>query len=203
MVHFIFRNLQPVGGWLELCRARKGWGCGRQQEKLRHVVAGLGKLPGKEPANQKVFNPSLANLPLLMTKLVIKGSFDSPQYSTEARVMEFLSPTESSAHHATVAQQERPFSMVASSSPEPMSSCCRTSFQYSEASKALVLIGYHDELSNYTWLSPNPRVHLLKSVCVLSHIQLFATLWTVVHQAPLPVEFSQQEYQSGLPYPSP
>ena len=84
--------------------------------------------------------------------------------------------------------------MVASSSPEPMSSCCRTSFQYSEASKALLLIGYHDELSNYTWLSPNPRVHLLKSVCVLSHIQLFATPWTVVHQAPLPMEFSQQEY---------
>ena len=29
----------------------------------------------------------------------------------------------------------------------------------------------------------------------------FATPWTVAHQAPLSVEFSQQEYWSGLPFP--
>ena len=29
-----------------------------------------------------------------------------------------------------------------------------------------------------------------------SHIQLFATPWTVAHQAPLSVEFSRQEYWS-------
>ena len=28
-------------------------------------------------------------------------------------------------------------------------------------------------------------------------------LWTVIHQAPLFVEFSRQEYYSGLPFPSP
>ena len=33
----------------------------------------------------------------------------------------------------------------------------------------------------------------------LSCIQLFATLWTVAHQAPLSVGFSRQEYWSGLP----
>ena len=33
--------------------------------------------------------------------------------------------------------------------------------------------------------------------------QLFATPWTVAHQAPLSMEFSQQEYWSGLPFPSP
>ena len=33
--------------------------------------------------------------------------------------------------------------------------------------------------------------------------QLFATPWTVAHQAPLPMEFSRQEYPSGLPFPSP
>ena len=27
--------------------------------------------------------------------------------------------------------------------------------------------------------------------------------WTVVHQAPLSMEFSRQEYWSGLPFPSP
>ena len=40
--------------------------------------------------------------------------------------------------------------------------------------------------------------------CVLScfsHAQLFATLWTVAHQAPLCTGFSRQEYWSGLPYP--
>ena len=31
----------------------------------------------------------------------------------------------------------------------------------------------------------------------------FVTPWTVVHQAPLPVGFSRQEYWSGLPFPSP
>ena len=43
-------------------------------------------------------------------------------------------------------------------------------------------------------------------VCVLSCfscVQLFATLWTVSHQAPLSVGFSRHEYQSGLPYPPP
>ena len=34
-------------------------------------------------------------------------------------------------------------------------------------------------------------------------ILLFATLWTIAHQAPLFMEFSRQEYWSGLPFPSP
>ena len=37
----------------------------------------------------------------------------------------------------------------------------------------------------------------------LSRVQLFATLWTVAHQAPLSMGFSRQEYWSGLPFPSP
>ena len=37
----------------------------------------------------------------------------------------------------------------------------------------------------------------------LSHIRLFATPWTVAYKAPLSVEFSRQEYCSGLPFPSP
>ena len=44
------------------------------------------------------------------------------------------------------------------------------------------------------------------SVCVyvLNHfscVQLFATLWTVAHEAPLSMEFSRQESWSGLPCP--
>ena len=37
----------------------------------------------------------------------------------------------------------------------------------------------------------------------LSHVRLFATLWTVAHQAPPSMGFSRQEYWSGLPFPSP
>ena len=44
------------------------------------------------------------------------------------------------------------------------------------------------------------------SVCVcaqlLSCVWLFATSWTVAHQAPLSMEFFRQEYWSGLPFPS-
>ena len=40
-------------------------------------------------------------------------------------------------------------------------------------------------------------------VCMLSCVQLFATPRTVAHQAPLSMEFSRQEYSSGLPFPSP
>ena len=36
-----------------------------------------------------------------------------------------------------------------------------------------------------------------------SHVQLFATLWTVAHQALLSMGFSKQEYWSGFPFPTP
>ena len=37
----------------------------------------------------------------------------------------------------------------------------------------------------------------------LSRVRLFATPWTVAHQAPQSMGFSRQEYWSGLPFPSP
>ena len=37
---------------------------------------------------------------------------------------------------------------------------------------------------------------------LLSHVRLFVTLWTIAHQAPLSMEFSQHEYWSGLPFSS-
>ena len=37
----------------------------------------------------------------------------------------------------------------------------------------------------------------------LSHVQLFVTPWTVVHQASPSIEVSRHEYWSGLPFPSP
>ena len=49
------------------------------------------------------------------------------------------------------------------------------------------------------WLSSYISLLLL----LFSHIQLFATPWTVAHQASLSMGFSRQEYWSGLPFPSP
>ena len=37
----------------------------------------------------------------------------------------------------------------------------------------------------------------------LSHVQLFATPWTVVYQSSQSMGFSRQEYWTGLPFPSP
>ena len=37
----------------------------------------------------------------------------------------------------------------------------------------------------------------------LSHVQLFATPWTVAYQDPPSMGFSRQKYCSGLPFPSP
>ena len=51
--------------------------------------------------------------------------------------------------------------------------------------------------------------HLIKlgstyvaAAAIQSYVQLFATPWTVAHQAPLLVGFPRQEYWSGLPFPS-
>ena len=43
----------------------------------------------------------------------------------------------------------------------------------------------------------------LGEVKSLSHVQLFATPWTVAYQASQTMGFSRQEYWSGLPFPSP
>ena len=48
--------------------------------------------------------------------------------------------------------------------------------------------------------------NLLRTVTqceLLSHVRLFATLWTVACQVALSMEFSRQKYWSGLPFPSP
>ena len=41
------------------------------------------------------------------------------------------------------------------------------------------------------------------SAQALSHVRLFAILWTVALQAPLSIGFPSQEYRSGLPFLSP
>ena len=54
-------------------------------------------------------------------------------------------------------------------------------------------------------LSLLPPCFMCVCVCVcesVSRVRLFMTPWTVAHQAPLSMEFSRQEYWSGLPFPS-
>ena len=49
-------------------------------------------------------------------------------------------------------------------------------------------------------------INKIMYACVLSrfrHVQLFATLWSVAHQASLSIGFSRQKYWSGLPCPPP
>ena len=54
---------------------------------------------------------------------------------------------------------------------------------------------------------PVSRTQIIENtLCMLSRfscVWLFTTLWTIAHQAPLPMGFSGQEYWSGLPCPSP
>ena len=40
-------------------------------------------------------------------------------------------------------------------------------------------------------------------MCMLSCVQLFATPWSVAHQAPLSMGFFRQEFSSGLQFPPP
>ena len=63
----------------------------------------------------------------------------------------------------------------------------------------------HQFFSTHPSLWSNSHIHTWRKVKVksLCHVRLFATLWTVAHQAPPFMGFSRQEYCSGLPFPSP
>ena len=45
------------------------------------------------------------------------------------------------------------------------------------------------------------RFALISVLSCFSHIWLFATIWTIAHQAPLSMRFPRQEYWNGLPCP--
>ena len=47
-----------------------------------------------------------------------------------------------------------------------------------------------------------PDAGVKVKVKLLSHVQLFATPWTVAYQALRSMGFSSQEYWSGLPFPT-
>ena len=77
----------------------------------------------------------------------------------------------------------------------------RTHWSQQTPSSNSILIWYSDpgaakHVLSYTGLN------LCVYACVLSCVQLFEIPWTVACQAPLSMEFSRQEYWSGLPFSS-
>ena len=66
----------------------------------------------------------------------------------------------------------------------------------------MLLFLYSSQNSNHFYCFLSLRLYQVK-VKLLSHVQLFATPWTVAYQAPPSMGFSRQESWSGLPFPSP
>ena len=66
----------------------------------------------------------------------------------------------------------------------------------------MCLRGHHQEIEKTTteW---EKYVQIIYLIRVRYIVQLFATPWTIAHQAPPSMEFSRQESWSGLPFPSP
>ena len=60
----------------------------------------------------------------------------------------------------------------------------------------------HGVAKSLTWLSNWTKVKWTEAK-LLSRVWLFATPWTVAYHAPQSMEFSRQEYWSGLPFSSP
>ena len=97
------------------------------------------------------------------------------------------------SHHKALAHA------VPSDLPSDFSSSVLTLGQSSLISSTTLyphIIGAHSttHLSFVTLVT----IVFLWSAQLLSHVQLFATPWTVAHQSPLSTEFSRQEYWSGL-----
>ena len=88
--------------------------------------------------------------------------------------------------------------------------CCRKVDTFEKAhrriKKSLGVLALQDNYPSAS--SPfisqgHPQEHVVFCTCVqlLSHVQLFATPWTIAHQTPLSMEFSRQEYWNRLPFP--
>ena len=60
-----------------------------------------------------------------------------------------------------------------------------------------------DERQRYSAGALVPNIPSVMEVLSAQSVQLFASPWTGVLQAPLSMEFSRQEHCSGLPFPSP
>ena len=67
-----------------------------------------------------------------------------------------------------------------------------------------LLLRTHNDLTSLdNSLTVSYTVNILWKWKLLSCVWLFATPWTVAHQAPLSIELSRQEHWSGWPFPPP
>ena len=66
-------------------------------------------------------------------------------------------------------------------------------------SKLIIKLHTHTHTHTYTYTYCVPVCVCTLVVCILSHIWLFVTPWTVARQAPLSMGFPRWEYWSGLP----
>ena len=70
----------------------------------------------------------------------------------------------------------------------------------------LLILNHHkpeSKLLSFFWSGQRGVCVCVCAPSCFSHVQLFATLWAVAHQAPLSMRFSRQAYKSGLPCPLP
>ena len=65
------------------------------------------------------------------------------------------------------------------------------------------LIGLFAFLGFALFVNDISALVFIMCMCSVVCVRLFATPWTVAHQAPLPMGFSRQEFWSGLPCPPP
>ena len=72
-----------------------------------------------------------------------------------------------------------------------------------EVSKSQTPLSDSHTHTNTHQAATNNTLTLTLTLKSLSRVRLFATPWTVIHQAPPSMEFSRQEHWSGLPFPSP
>ena len=89
-------------------------------------------------------------------------------------------------------------------------SCSRGSYQFRDQTCVTFICCQVGSLSLDHLGSPKDVVHIHNGMLLLlllpsrfSRVRLFATQWTVAHQAPLSMGLSWQEYWSGLPFPAP
>ena len=101
--------------------------------------------------------------------------------------------------------------VLPSSEPKICSKCCQGTQSLADNTYSLNNLSkrppkYYQHINQTTLfrIAPPASNYLLQTEgCVFSLIRFFATPWTVPCQAPLPMEFSRQEYWSGLPRPCP
>ena len=79
------------------------------------------------------------------------------------------------------------------------SSVLKVSFPLAALKEFLSIVGFEQSFHVGPWCV----CVCVRTLSRFHRVRLFATLWTVAHQAPLSMGFSRQEHCSGLPCPAP